>query len=390
MGSEKLKKLTGKNPSDFRQVAYSLINTPDVGLFSELVDSDEYLFDFVKQNVAQRLFNECNEKNYKNLLKFLRYYSPSYEEFITSTLAEYADEDLTDTMLEIFENGTENEKTYCAKFFSYIQDSLSIEFLNKYCFSENPNLAANCAATLSEFKDKESYNIAVKKLKSQDDFERLNGVKFLVSYGDKDALGLIIQSMKSSALSENIAGELPYLIDLFSILKIDKLDGLYVLNSIINGLGEILSLGQIYDFQLYEVLKELISSPLTSSVAAVLLNAKNKFATLTENDEYLYDEPKDIKEEVYKIKDLFEFVKNNDLLTFSDGELREDSLFVYTALEFTKSNEKVRALLTSSNQTLVLKAIEILKQNNDLHESDKEIALNTVTDENIKNIITAI
>ena len=114
MSSDRLKKLTGKNPRDFEPVAFDVINKPDIELFKELVDNDDFLFDFVKQNVAKRLVKNCNEKNYQNLIEFLGYYSPSYEEFIVSTLANFADEDLTDKMLEIFKNGTEDEKTYCA------------------------------------------------------------------------------------------------------------------------------------------------------------------------------------------------------------------------------------------------------------------------------------
>ena len=134
--SDNLKKLTGKNPQDFESVAYSLINNSDVELFAELVEKEDFLFDFVKQNVADRLSKVCNETNYLNLLNFLKYYSPSYEEFIISALVRYADEDLTDKMLEIFENGTDDEKTYCAKFFSLIQDPLAIDLL-KQIIKEN-------------------------------------------------------------------------------------------------------------------------------------------------------------------------------------------------------------------------------------------------------------
>ena len=100
--SDNLKKLTSKNPKDFEEVAYNLINMPDVALFGQLVEKEDFLFDFVKQNVAQRLEKQCNSSNYLNLLKLLKHYSPSYEDFIISTLVKYADEDLTDKMLEIF------------------------------------------------------------------------------------------------------------------------------------------------------------------------------------------------------------------------------------------------------------------------------------------------
>ena len=115
MSEDLIKKLTGKNKSDYEQAAAHLINDADVEMFKELVNKDNFLFDFIKQNVAQRIYNACNETNYKNLLQFFEYYSPYYDEVIISVLAKYADEDLTDEILEIFENGTNAQKTYCAK-----------------------------------------------------------------------------------------------------------------------------------------------------------------------------------------------------------------------------------------------------------------------------------
>ena len=50
--SDNLKKLTGKNPKDFESVAYNLINNSDVELFKELVEKEDFLFDFVKKNVS--------------------------------------------------------------------------------------------------------------------------------------------------------------------------------------------------------------------------------------------------------------------------------------------------------------------------------------------------
>lgn len=388
MSSDRLKKLTGKNPRDFEPVAFDVINKPDIELFKELVDNDDFLFDFVKQNVAKRLVKNCNEKNYQNLIKFLGYYSPSYEEFIVSTLANFADEDLTDKMLEIFKNGTEDEKTYCAKFFSYIQDPLALECLRVNAFSENSYLGVNCASTLALLKDEEIFNVALEKLKSNDEFEKLDGVKFLVSYGNKKATEEIIKAMKTSAMPENIAGEIPYLSNLFELLKTNKTDGLIVLNQIINGLGEILGLGQVFDFQLYEILEMLLSEAPTSESAVVLLNAKEKFETLTENDEYLFDETKEVKQEIFEIKKLLSKVKASQII---EEEISENSPFVFTAIDLTTSTDKIRNLLfNATNQTLVLKAIEALKERNNLTQNDKISALKLVTDSNIKNIINAI
>lgn len=388
--SENLKKLTGKNPKDFEPLAYALINTPDVELFAELVGSDDFLFDFVKQNVANRLSKVCNGSNYMNLLALLKYYSPFYEDFIVSNLVKFANEDLTDKLLEIFENGTDEEKTYCAKFFAFVQDPLALEFLQKNAYSENSALSSNCASTLALLGDKTSYNQALEKLNSDDEFTILDGVKFLVSYGDKAVVPEVISAMKKSSMAENIAGELLYLTNLFELYKQNQEDGLFVLNSIINGLGEILGLAQIFDFRLYEFLEMLINGHKDSKVAVVLINAVDKFDTLTENDEYLFDETKDTKQEVNDIKKLLSTMNIGALYALVDEELEDGSLFVFSALEFTEDENKVRSLLSSANPTVVLKALEVLKILGVLTNDDKHKALASVTDENLRSVIYAI
>lgn len=386
--SDKLKKLTGKNPKDFEPVAFDVINIPDVELFKELIDSEDFLFDFIKQNVANRLAKVCDSSNYLNLLQFLKYYSPSYEDVIISNLVKFSDEDLTDKMLAIFEDGTDDEKTYCAKYFSIVQDSLALDFLKENAYSENSSLSANCATALALFGDTESKNEALVKLKSDDEFEKLDGVRFLVSYGDKSVIPAIVDVMKTSSFAENISGDLLYLTDLFSLYKTNKTDALFVFNSVINGLGEILGLAQIFDFRLYEFIEMLLKEQTDSEIAVVLANAKDKFNTLTENDEYLFDETKDVKQEVMDIKQLLSSFKVNQSLI--NAELKSESLFVFTALEFANNESAIRGLLISANQTVVLKALEMLKQMNSLTKEDKNLALSSVTSEDIKSVIVAI
>ena len=56
--------------------------------------------------------------------------------------------------------------------------------------------------------DKEAYNVAITGLNNGDDFEKLSSVKFLAAYGNKEAVPAIIETMKTSAMAENIAGEI--------------------------------------------------------------------------------------------------------------------------------------------------------------------------------------
>lgn len=388
--NELIKKLSGKNKNDYEQVAQDMIDNADVALFKELVANDDFLFDFVKQNVAERLANACNETNYRNLLKFFVCYSPYYDDFIISTLARYADEDLTDEILDIFENGTNDEKTYCAKYFFYIQDPLAIELLRANSYTDDESLNANCAATLGIFQDSASYNQALEKLKSDDEFEQLSGVKFLVLYGNKDAVPALIETMKTSTMAENIAGEIPYLSNLFELLDKSKEDALLVINHIINGLGEILGLPAVFDYELYDVFERLIRQADDSKTAVVLLNAADKFETLTENDEYLFDEDKNTKNEIHDIKKLLGSINKKQLKPLVLGELNEDSPFVYTALDFADDVFAIRELLKCNNQTIILKTAEVLKKLGNLDEPTKTVALLKVTDDNIKSIIRAL
>ncbi len=390
MYEDLIKKLTGKNKNDYEQAACHLVNTADVEMFKALVEKDDFLFDFVKQNVNERLMAAVTDENYKNIFTLMEIYSPSYEDFIVNTLVKYANEDLTDRMLKLLECGSVDEKIYSAKYFSRIQDPLAIEALRKNAFSDNEFLNINCALALGLFKDKKSFDIALEKLDNPDEFERLSGVKFLSVYGDISAVPAIIAAMKVSSMSENIAGELPFLMDLFQLLDNYYEDALLVLNNIINGLGEILALSLVLDFELFEVFERLIYKSEDSKAAVVLLNAQEKFNTLTENDEYLFDEDKETKNEVYDIKKQLCAMDTKKLKEQIYEEIKEDSLFVYTALDFATDLYAIRELLKSNNQTLILKTAEVLKKLNNLDENTRTVALLKVTDTNIKSIIRAL
>lgn len=59
-------------------------------------------------------------------------------------------------------------------------------------------------------------------LKSDDDFTVLKAVKFLVAYEDKSAVDAILEAMEKSSMSENIAGEVPYLESLLDLMQTKK------------------------------------------------------------------------------------------------------------------------------------------------------------------------
>lgn len=403
MPKEYVKKLTGKNPKDFEFAAAHIINDCDLEAFSALVEQSDFLFDFIKKNVEQRLLNVINSSNYKNLLLFLKIYSHDYEDLIVSSLVKFADEDLTDTMLDLLENGSDEEKAYCAKYFSYINDTLAVDLLRKYSYADFDPLSLNCAEALSAMKDEFSYNLALEKIKSEDEFEKLSAVRFLVAYRDSGAIKVIFDTMKKSSMPENIASEVFYLKSILEFIDSEfKNDTIFALNHIINGLGEIISPSQVLDFQLFEVFAKLIElqkDDKSSKLAVILLNAQLKFEQLTENNEYLFDESKATKDEVYCIKDFL----NSQPQDFwglqkelFQQELTQGSDFIFTALDLvqelnlSEALAKLKELLELTNQTIVLRTVEVIKHLGKLDEIDKDNILEKISDENIRLIIQSL
>ncbi len=384
-----IKKLTGKNPSEYEVVAKNLVNNSDKELFAMLVKQDEFLFDFIKNNVAKRIQSACNKENYRNLLNFLEYYSPSYDTMIASVLFSFGGEALFDEMKEFFLNGTDAQKAYAVKYFTFAPE-LANELLPQIRFSaksEYEPLSMNSIELLSILKDEVSKEEALNDLESDDEFVQYDAVKFLVNYQAKDSLDKIVDVMKKSSLSENIASEIPYLIQLEELIAKDIETAALVLCHIINAIPDIISPAVVCDYGLKNIFENL---PLTSSTAVLLRLAKDKFEELLSNDEYLFDCDKNTKDEVKGINDLLKKFNTQKLKSLFYDELFDGSDFVFFALDYVDEVEELEALLDSDNQTLILKVLTLLKERNYLNSGHKTLALNNISSEDIKQIIEVL
>ena len=387
------KALTGKNPAEYEKAAQILVDTPDIELFKKLVKQDEFLFDFIKNNVSNRIKQACTKDNFCNLLKFTEYYSPSYDSMFADVLYSFGGNDYLPVMKDFLLNGTNSQKAYAIKFLalvesSHVQDLLPV--VRDLAKSEDEFLANNSIELLSINNDKISKNEAIRKLDSSDEFEQYEAVKFLVTYGDKGALSKIIEVMKKSSLSENIASEIPYLVDLNGLLAENEENGILVLCNIINAIPEIIPIGAVIDYNLFEILENLYYEKLSSASALLLRMAKEKFESLCENEEYLFDCDKNTKDEVNNINNFLKNVKINKLNSLLYDELFDESDFVFFAVDYVDDVEELETLLDSSNQTLVLKVLTKLKEKQVLNKSHKDLALNHITSENIKQIVAVL
>ena len=386
-----IKKLTGKNPDEYEGVAKSLVDNSDVNLFAKLVKQDDFLFDFVKNNVATSIKKAVNQDNYLNLLNFLDNYSPSYDSVIAECLYNFGGIEILPAMKEIFVNGNVEKKAYALKYFSFVPREYVEELLpliRQTAVSEFEPLSINSIEVLSKMNDEIFKTEALQKLNSEDEFEQYNGVKYLVAFKALDTLPQILQVMKKSSLSENIASEIPYLVPVEDLIKTD--DGVLVLCNIVSAIPEIIPPSAVIDYNLFSIFEDLYLNNLSSSSAVLLRLAQEKFAELTSNDEYLYDCDKNTKDEVFAINQLLVGIDSYKLKNLLYDELYDESDFVFFAVDFVDEQEELEVLLDSLNPTLILKVLSILKEKGKLTSEHKTSALNTINADEIKQYIDAL
>lgn len=402
-----VKDLTAKDEKKAFDAACSIIDNADIEAFQILSAKSEFLFDFVKNNVSKRLSKAVNENNYKNIFSLLKIYCPDFEEVIVSSLAKYANEELTDEMFELLESGTDEQKAYAAKYFSYIPDTIAADILTDYAFSDNEAIAFNAAKALGAMNIDTAYKKALELLEDSDDFTVLKAVKFLVAYEDKNAVNNILKAMEKSSMSENIAGEIPYLESLMELLNQNEVKSyvLLCIDNILSGLGEILPLSQIFCFEIFEVLEFLISYNAKNKnpqASVILLKALSKFEMLAQNDEYTFDEDKNTKQEINDIYNLLKkqqeyfwnaqknLVKNELDTNIKPFARISSALRIIAEYKLHQAQQEVENLLESSDEILICEATSTLKQLNNLEGVDKNAILSKIQDENKKAIIQSL
>ena len=177
-----INELTQKDENKALSAAQLIVEEKNIQAFEKLCEKTEFLFDFVKDNVCKRFSNVVNQSNYKNVLAFFDVYNDVYAQTLIESVSRYADEDLTDEIYDLLENGTLNQKKYAAKYFSIIPDTIAQDLLRDYAFSEDMELAVNSAQALGAMNDVDFFNKIIEKLNTNDEFELMKIVRFLSSY----------------------------------------------------------------------------------------------------------------------------------------------------------------------------------------------------------------
>ncbi|MBQ8634868.1 hypothetical protein IJ425_01775, partial [bacterium] len=258
MSSENfIKNITSKDINLSINTIKSLIETENIEQFSELCNKSDFIFPFLKERIIKDFINQIKKENLKTIFKFSSIYCQDFEDLIVASWVKFACEDLTDEILELFENGSDEQKAYCAKYFLHIKDPLAVEFLNKYAKSDFEPLKINCAQTLNIFKNTDILN-EMKDIisNSNDDFEKLNAFSFVIAYGGKEQITF---ALKHAFLSPFVANILSSILDfndfdyLKSILDNDTLT--LILNIIIDEYPEEIELNTVLYWNILDYLK---------------------------------------------------------------------------------------------------------------------------------------
>lgn len=356
--TQNAKNLISKDNELSKKAAFEMLNTCDTESFKTICDNSEQMFDFIIDKILKQLTLAANENNFKSTFEFAKTYNPIIGQFINNIWLKYANEDLTDEILEIFENGTDEQKIYAAKYFEKINDPLALDLLLQHAFCENTDLSAACAKTLGAFNDYTSHNKAISMLNENDDFKKFSAIIFLINYGKKDDINIILKELENSPFAANIATEILYkynLKELKNYLNKDEILKLY--DEIISSYPEDIGLETALDFNILEFTQEY-SLKKDSYSQRVLTDLKNVFTLICSDNIYTYELN---KEHLKGIKDINEKLKafhsEVDIIPeelFKSQKRAQRAINTLIALNNISYCEKIKELYATTDNAILL------------------------------------
>lgn len=389
-----IKNITSKDIKLSQNTVLNMIKTVSMDNFEELCKNCDFIFPFLKERIISDFVKLINKEDLKTVFEFSKIYCLDFENLIVKSWLKFADEDLTDKILELFENGTEEQKAYCAKYFQYIKDPLSLEYLNKYAYSDFEPLKVNCAQTLAEFGDKKVFdNMKNIILKTEDDFEKASAYKFLSAYSGEDAINFIAENAFENPFKTQIISDLLDFNDFDKLKNLEQNKIIQIFSALIEGYPEDISLDTLGFYGILDFIK-LINSYDNQYAKNSLILAREKFIEFFENDIYSFDLDKNTKTELCEI---YNFLKslNLDILRLSE-ELSEYNTNRYelaiNVIQELKLNEyapKLADNMENLSEEFIAKTAVVLKELNENNLISKSI-LDKIQNENIKALVGSL
>lgn len=389
--SKNANNLMSKDFNVAKSAAREVVEKKDIEAFKEICDKSEFIFDFIKEKILKNLLNSVDEGNFKNLFAFMNCYCTDFEDFIVLGLVKFANEDLTDEILELLETGTDEQKTYCAGYFTHILDPVALDLLRGNIKSDFQPLQSNCAKALRAFDDRVIYDEMIERL---DGDEGVLAADILASYGDESAFEPIYNFMVNSPYAPNISLNLLELKP-FTVLieEGETLKALKIFETIIDATPEILPLDTVLGYEIKYFLGILLNSNdvAVEKVAKLILKSKIKFELISTNENYTFDLDKSYKAEISSIMDLLNS-KNEEFYTkcknslYGEFETDKGALDVFEVIiELNLSqygDEIAKKIAATSFAPLICDGVKTLKALGCLNLADKNALVEKLNDPN--------
>lgn len=390
-----IKNITSKDNQLSMETTETLVKSNNLDLFQELCEKADYIFPFLKEKIIKNFVKLVNKEDLKNVFNFTKIYCEDFEDLIVNSWTKFANEDLTDEILELFETGTQEQKTYCAKYFSKIQDPLALELLISNSKSEFLSLKINCAKTLSAFKEttvlEEMKNIV---LNSTDDFEKLEAFEFINAYQGNEQIKFIIQNCFDTPFFATIISNLLDFNNLETLKAVlNEEEIIRIFEAVIQEYPEDISLNTIQYYQIYDFI-ELIYNFKNPYGNNVLLLARNKFNEFSENDIYSFDLDKNLKDELKEISKFLNSLNLNFQIQEYNSSYPYKFSLVLDIIQLLNLQEYSNNILNlvnnnSLSENLIAKSAQVLKGFNKQQEISLSIVEN-LKNENIKALIKSL
>lgn len=389
-----IKNITSKDENLALNTTKNLILNQETANFSKLVEKGDFIFPFLKDKIINNFVKIIKKENLKTVFEFSKIYSYDFEDLIVKSWLKFASEDLTDEILELFENGTKDQKAYCASYFSHICDNLALENLKKYSKDDFYPLKINSIKALKSFQDETILNEAKETiLKSDDDFKKVDAFEILSIFQGKENLKFIVENSKNNPF---IATIISYLFDYNSFFEIknalDENQLLKIFNVFYENMPEIINLESLISYDFLDFIKTLEKIKNQYSTNLLFLTSK-KFDEFSD-DIYTFDMDKNTKNELFNIKKylnnlVFDFSSLKNELNFKDDKQRfQIALEVIEKNNFNEFDETLANFVNNNSveNELVALICALFKKKDRLSLINKD-NIEKIKDKNIKELI---
>ena len=386
-----IKNITSKDINLSKNTILNMIKSSSLSDFEQLCEKSDFIFPFLKERIINDFVKLINKENLKSVFEFSKIYCPDFEDLIVNSWLKFASEDLTDEILEVFENGTDEQRAYCALYFKHIQDSLALDYLKKYAYSDFEPLKVNCAQVLSAFRDcsvlEDMKNII---LTSDDDFEKNSAYSFISASKGLDNINFILDNCFQSPFKVQIIANLLDYNDFDSLKNLEQNKVIQIFSALIEGYPEDIGLETTGYYRILDFIK-LISSYNNQYSTNALILAREKFDEFSQNDIYSFDLDKNLKCELSEISKYLKSLNLNsdnlqDELLHYNTPRYELALNVIAELKLKDYAKLLADNLFKIDDTLRAKTVLILKDLNALDFVSKDI-LGDIQNENVKMLV---